>query len=133
MLVTVATQWILAVKDLFENGGWLEGLERRASKGYSIERTIHYRVVGHGPVGASGSGKTVNVSSGGVLIATDRVLSPGWRVEVEVDWPFQVADKVSRKLVVMGQTVRSENNGAVALTGLKISRHAFLTASGSNN
>jgi hypothetical protein len=133
MLVTVATQWILAVKDLFENGGWLEGLERRASKRYSIERTIHYRVVGRGPVGASGSGKTLNVSSGGVLIATDRVLSPGWRVEVEVDWPFQVADQVSRKLVVMGQTVRSENNGAVALTGLKISRHAFLTAGGSNN
>jgi c-di-GMP-binding flagellar brake protein YcgR len=98
--------------------------ERRASKRFSIERTISYRVVGHGPVGASGSGTTVNMSSGGMLIATDRILSPGWRVEVEVAGPFQVDDRVLLKLVIMGRIVRSES-GAVTLAALKISRHPF--------
>ena len=63
--------------------------ERRASKRFSIQRTISYRVVGHGPVGASGSGKTVNMSSRGMLIVTDRILSPGWRLRVEVAGPFE--------------------------------------------
>jgi hypothetical protein len=43
---------------------------------FSIERSISYRVVGRGPVGASGSGKTVNMSSGGMLIETEQVLLP---------------------------------------------------------
>jgi hypothetical protein len=120
MFVTVETQWRLAVKDLFENGGWLE---QRASKRYSIERTIHYRVVGHGPVGASGNGTTVNMSCGGLLIATDRVLSPGWQLEVEVDWPGRAAGQVFVKLLVKGSVVRSRND--VAMAGVKILRHNF--------
>jgi hypothetical protein len=120
VLVTVATQWRLAVKDLFENGGWLE---RRASKRYSIERPIRYRVVGHGPVGASGNGTTVNMSCCGMWIATDRVLSPGWQLEVEVDWPGKAAGQGSVKLLVKGRVVRSRND--VAMAGVKILRHNF--------
>ena len=45
--------------------------ERRASKRVSIERRIRYRGVGRGSNGMSGSGTTVNMSSAGMLIATD--------------------------------------------------------------
>jgi hypothetical protein len=108
------------VKDLFEKGAWLE---QRAFKRYSIERTIHYRVVGHGPVGASGSGKTVNMSCSGMLISTDRVLSRGWRLEVEIDWPGRATGQGSVKLLVKGSVVRSKND--VAIAGVKILRHNF--------
>ena len=67
--------------------------ERRASERFSIERRIRYRGVGRS-VGISGTGKTVNMSSVGMLIGTDRSLSVGSRIEVEVDGPFQVDDQV---------------------------------------
>lgn len=101
--------------------------ERRASKRFSIERTISYRVLGRGPVGASGSGKTVNMSSGGMLIETEQVLLPGWRVEVEVSGPFQVDDQVSFKLLVTGKITRSVGSPN-PMAGLKISRHTFQTS-----
>lgn len=98
--------------------------DRRASKRFSIERRIRYRTAGRGSIGISGSGRTVNMSSVGMLIATDRGLSVGWRIEVEVDGPFQVDDQVYWKLIVTGSIVRSES-GAVPLVALKISRHEF--------
>ena len=48
--------------------------ERRASERFLIERRIRYRGVGRS-VGISGTGKTVNMSSVGMLIATDLGLS----------------------------------------------------------
>jgi hypothetical protein len=102
--------------------------ERRASKRFPIERTIRYRVVGHSTVGESGNGKTVNMSSGGILIITDRPLSPGMRLEIEVDWPLITADEGSLKLSIQGQIVRSKKDDVV-LSGVKILRHTFHTAS----
>jgi len=102
--------------------------ERRASPRFGIECDIRYRIIGRGAF-EFGSGKTVNMSSGGILLTTDRVLSPGSQVEVEVDWPVKLDDWVSLKLIIMGQIVRSEKR-AVVLVGVKISRHTFHTASG---
>jgi hypothetical protein len=48
------------------------------------------------------------MSSVSMLIATDRGLSVGWRIEVELDGPFQVDDQVYWKLLVTGSVVRSE-------------------------
>ena len=102
-------------------------LERRASQRFAIERRIRYRVVGRrGPVGLSGSGKTINMSSVGMLIETDQLLLSGWRVEVEVSGPFQVDDQVFLKLLVTGRIVRSVSS-PVPLAGLHISRHTFQT------
>jgi hypothetical protein len=70
----------------------------------------------------------VNISSSGVLVAIDRVLSPGLRVEVEVDWPVKLDDGVSIKLVVSVRVVRSKEDD-VPLAGMKIVRYAFHTAS----
>ena len=68
----------------------------------------------------------MNMSSVGILIATDRVLSPGSRVELDVDGPFQVDDQVFFKLIVTGRIVRTER-GSVPLAGLKITSHEFRT------
>jgi hypothetical protein len=76
----------------------------------------------------SGRGKTLNISSNGILVTTDRVLAPGLRLEVEVDWPAKLDGRVSLKLVVQGKIVRSTKND-VAVAGVKISRHTFHTAS----
>jgi hypothetical protein len=103
-------------------------IERRASRRTAIERRIRYRVVGRVAgrrrVELSGGGKTINMSSVGMLIETDQVLLPGWRVEIEVNGPFQVDDQVFLKLLVTGKIVRSVST-PIPLAGIKISRHMF--------
>jgi hypothetical protein len=99
--------------------------ERRASWRFPIVCDVRYRVA---RVEVFSRGKTVNMSSGGMLLAIDRVLPPNLQVDVEVDWPVKLADQVSLKLVVKGKIVRSEQND-VALVGIKISRYRFRTAS----
>ena len=104
-----------------------EERERRASKRFSIDCTIRYRILDDGPAGLSGTGRTVNLSSGGMLIVTDRLLPPGKRLEVEVDWPTPADANVTMKLIATCTVVRTEM-GAIVLTALKISRHEFQTA-----
>jgi len=48
------------------------------------------------------------MSATGVLITAGRVLSPGWQVEIEVDWPAERMEGVSQKLVIVGKVVTSE-------------------------
>ena len=72
------------------------------------------------------------MSSGGMLIVTEYVLTPGMRVQVDVDWPVKLHDRVPLKLVVVGTVVRSESR-PVPVAGLKVSRHAFRTAGERNH
>jgi hypothetical protein len=102
-------------------------LEQRASRRTAIERRIRYRVVGRGPAVLSGGGITINMSSVGMLIETDQVLLPGWRVEIEVNGRFQVDDQVFLKLLVTGKIVRSVST-PFSLAGIKISSHTFQNA-----
>jgi hypothetical protein len=67
------------------------------------------------------------MSSVGMLIETEQVLSPGWRVDVEVSGPFQVDDQVFSKLLITGKIVRTVST-PIPLAGLKISRHTFQTS-----
>ena len=102
-------------------------LERRASQRTPIERGVRYRVVGRGPAGLSGIGKTINMSSVGMLIQTEQVLSPGWRIDVEMSGPFQVDDQLFSKLLITGKIVRTVST-PIPLAGLKISSHLFQTS-----
>jgi hypothetical protein len=99
--------------------------ERRAFQRYGIEHNVHYRVIG---IEISGSGKTVNMSRGGILLAIDRILPHGVSVELEVDWPVRLADEVPVKLVIRGKIVRSKKNGG-ALVGVTIAWYEFQSVS----
>jgi hypothetical protein len=70
----------------------------------------------------------LHMSRSGVLLAIDRLLSPGLRVEVVVDWPVELAGKAPLKLVIKGRIVRSEEND-VTVAGMTISTYEFHTAS----
>jgi hypothetical protein len=109
-----------------QEGAETERPDRRASKRFSIERKIRYRVLSRGHIDIAGSGTTVNMNSVGMLASTDQMLTPGWRVEVEVDGPFQIDDVVSPKLIVKGRIVRVEN-AVVPIAAVKISSHTFKT------
>jgi len=97
--------------------------DRRGFQRFRIECDVQYRVIG---VDVSGSGKTLNMSRNGALLAIDRLLPPGLRVEVEIDWPVRLAGRVPMKLAIKGRIVRSQKNHVV-VAGMTISWYEFRT------
>jgi c-di-GMP-binding flagellar brake protein YcgR len=98
-------------------------VERRGSSRMNIERDIQYRVLNRGEVDTEARGKTVNISSSGVLFTTKHVLIPGRRVEVSIDWPAQLNNSCALKLVARGRVVRLADDQAA----LQILQHEFRT------
>jgi PilZ domain len=102
--------------------------ERRQAERFSIKRSVRYLVVSADPLEMLGHGKTVNMSSCGILFTTEQVLARGMTVQVEVDWPVKLRGTVPLQLFIVGSVVRSEK-GKVSLAGLEIVRWKFRTTS----
>ncbi len=103
--------------------------DRRVTNRMPIERDVRYKVlVGKkSEAQTTGVGKTLNMSSGGVLFTTETALPEGGRVELNVSWPVQLNDNLPLKLVAMGRLVRSED----AQAAIAIEKYEFKTR-GSN-
>jgi len=91
--------------------------ERRLSNRLPIERDVRYKIFG-GRRGITrvGWGKTVNMSSRGVLFTTESALPKGAHIELTVSWPAKLNHAVPLNLVARGVLVRvDENQAAVAM------------------
>jgi hypothetical protein len=100
--------------------------ERRASDRFPIEREVRYKVLSKRSADEAGGGKTINMSSSGVLFTTEHFLMPGKRVEVAISWPAQLNNKTALKLVARGRVVRCEDGRAA----IEIQQYEFRTTSG---
>ena len=102
--------------------------DRRSSNRLPIERDVRYKVLGgKKSVKQVGTGKTLNMSSGGVLFTTESPLPEGARVELAVSWPAQLNNTLPLKLVALGRLVRTDD----AQAAIAIERYEFKTR-GSN-
>jgi len=99
------------------------GAERRTSDRFPIERELRYKVLNKKNGEDGGSGRTVNMSSTGVLFVTDQLLLPGRRVEVSISWPAQLNNRVALRLVARGRVVRSDEGRAA----MEIQQYEFRT------
>jgi hypothetical protein len=98
--------------------------DRRTTNRMPIQRDVRYRVLGERrAVSEVGSGKTLNMSSGGVLFTTETGLMKGQRVELTVSWPAMLDNAVPLKLVAVGVLVRADETQAA----ISIERHEFRT------
>ena len=98
--------------------------DRRAYNRLAIEREVRYKVFGvKKTVKTVGSGRTIDMSSGGLLISTESALTEGDRVELAVSWPAQLNDAIPLKLVAHGRVVRAEETKAAII----IEKHEFRT------
>jgi hypothetical protein len=75
------------------------------------------------PETRDGAGKTVDISSGGVLFETERRLRSGQRVELSVKWPAQLEGNCPLNFVALGRVVRVEDTRAA----IHIERYEFRT------
>ena len=88
--------------------------ERRAADRFPIERDVRFKVLNYKAGDETGAGKTVNMSSRGVLFTTDLHIARGKKVEVAISWPAQLNSVTPLKLVASGRVIRSEE-GTVAV------------------
>ena len=99
-------------------------LERRATKRFPIEQEVLYKILDHRAVTPeSGSGKTIDISSKGVLFGTTQRLRSGKRIEVAVNWPVPLEGGCLLKFVAVGRVVRSEESRAA----VRIEQYEFRT------
>lgn len=82
--------------------------------------TVHNRK--YGPL--TGKGETVDFSSSGISFRSDVPLSPGCRLELDVDWPVELDGRVPMKLIAMGKVIRVQGH----LVCVAIEKKEFRTA-----
>lgn len=99
--------------------------DRRRSDRFAIEREIRYRALNKRGGEEAGEGKTVNMSSSGVLFTSGQILRPGRRIELSISWPAQLNNKCALKLVARGRIVRFDNG----LAAMEIQQYEFRTQS----
>jgi hypothetical protein len=86
--------------------------DRRAADRFPIEREVRYKILNSKNTNEVGFGKTINMSTNGVLFSTEHHLLPGKRLELSISWPAQLDSKISLRLVARGRVVRSEEGRA---------------------
>jgi hypothetical protein len=84
---------------------------------------VRYRVIAKRGGDEAGDGKTVNISSSGVLFTSEHILLPGRRLELSISWPAQLNNKCALKLVARGRVVRFEQGRAA----IEIQQYEFRT------
>ena len=99
--------------------------DRRHSDRFPIERDVRFRVLNKRGGEETGDGKTLNISSSGVLFTSEHMLLPGRRLELSISWPVQLNDLVPLKLVARGRVVRFEQG----LAAIEIQQYEFRTQS----
>ncbi len=99
--------------------------ERRRSSRFPIEREVRYKTLNQRAEILAGSGKTLNISSSGVLFTSDHDLPVGTRLEVSVSWPAQLNERCLLNLVARGRVTR-HMKGQLAL---QIQQYEFRTQS----
>jgi hypothetical protein len=98
--------------------------ERRAASRFPIERDVRYKVLNKKSNNEAGGGKTINMSSNGILFSADHVLQPGRTLEIAVSWPARLNNQTPLKLVARGRVVRFEDGKAA----IEIRHYEFRTS-----
>ena len=97
--------------------------ERRMKRRFPVEQEIRYKMLYGQRIAETGTGKTMNISSGGGWFSTETMLTSGMPVELSMSWPVLLNDSCLMKLMIYGCVVRSSREGSA----LAIERYEFRT------
>ncbi len=80
--------------------------DRRSKSRFPLRLGVRYRILSGGP-SLIGVGRTVNMSSRGLLIATDEAnVNTGSRLQLTVDWPSLLHGTTPLQLIVSCRVIR---------------------------
>ncbi len=97
--------------------------DRRKFDRFALDREVRYIGLGKRTTLEAGGGRTVDMSSGGILFTTDQPLTCDIRLELCVNWPVRLDNSCPLKLVALGRVVRTEGLRAA----LAIDKYEFRT------
>jgi hypothetical protein len=99
-------------------------LERRSKTRYPVTLTVRYRTMGRFNR-TTGMGRTVNISSSGLLVSSTHRAEVGTRVEINIEWPSMLDGQIPLQLVAVGRVVRCLESGFA----LSFAQYQFRTMS----
>jgi hypothetical protein len=95
--------------------------DRRRDRRYEIQLDLSWKLIYRCRVLESGTGRTIDLSTGGVHYEAGRRFPAGLDVELSIVWPAVVDDVAPRQLVVSGKIVRSDGGR----TAIRKHQHEF--------
>jgi hypothetical protein len=95
--------------------------DRRLQRRYPLELDLEFRVIDGDNVVFTGTGKTGNLSSGGVLFHAGDDVQYGPHVELAVRWPAVLGNSPFLELRIFGRMVRNDSQGVA----MRMSRYHF--------
>jgi hypothetical protein len=99
------------------------GGERRSDRRYEISLEMRWKVLRRKRTLDSGLGRTIDLSSGGILFEAGRKLPVGLKVQLSIAWPVLLHNASPLQLTVAGRIVRSDSMRAA----IQIIQHEFRT------
>lgn len=84
--------------------------DRRVHRRYPIILEVEYKLLKLGRVIEVGSGRTLNISTGGILFEANNTLHPSRRIELTLRWPMLLDGVFPMKLVIQGSIKRNDGN-----------------------
>jgi len=90
---------------------------------FQIDQEVRYKMLYGQRIAETGTGRTSNISSGGVWFTTESMLTSGMPIELSMSWPVLLHDSCPMKLMIYGCVVRSNEKGAA----VAIERYEFRT------
>ena len=113
-----------------EKRDWKLNNDRRSHRRYSVSVDAEYRLASRGRPAQIGRGRTVNLSSGGMLFEAEDQLPTNTRIELTIPWPTRINDNTRLDLHVTGETVRVEGNNVAVRIGHLIFRTSEISNGG---
>jgi hypothetical protein len=106
------------------NRATADAWERRQDRRYQIRLDLHWKLIYRCRVLETGTGRTIDLSNGGVHYETGRRFPAGLNVELSIAWPAASNGIAPRQLVVSGKIVRSDGGR----TAIRKHQRAFRSA-----
>jgi hypothetical protein len=98
-------------------------LERRSKARYPVELNVRYRTLEKG-LALAGVGRTLNVSSHGLLIAcAEQLVEDGRRLQVALEWPSMLNGTTPLQLIAVCRVIRCQSE----VFAVRLERYQFRT------
>jgi hypothetical protein len=112
--------------------------DRREDRRYGLHLECRWKLIRRRRVLDTGTGRTIDLSSGGLSFDAGRHLPEGLNVEISVTWPVLLHNVAPLQLVISGRIVRSNGRQIAVRTVQHEFRTALIhaearTAAGSNS
>jgi len=79
--------------------------DRRGNNRFPVREDVRYRILRPKAHSLEGCGRTIDMSSGGILFTTEGELPHGRLIELSVNWPARLGGVCPLKFVAVGRVV----------------------------